>query len=461
MKPSARSVAFQTLLSVENDDAYANLLLPKLLKQARLEQRDAGMAQELAFGTLRRQGTYDRIIEVAAGRKLSEITGPAKILLRLGAHQLLSMRVSPHAAINETVNLAKEVASQGAVGFVNGCLRRISERDYQQWIELITADVSDPIELLAITYSHPAWVVRALQKGLDADGRGDELAALLESDNISPKVNLVALPGLAHDADVVDHKPTDASPIGFELESGDPGRLDSVIAGRLRVQDAGSQLAALALSRFDMGTALVGDQPELWLDMCAGPGGKAALLAAEARSHGARLTASELQPHRTSLVVSALGQSGLIDGVEIVTTDAREWGTTTPNKFDRILLDAPCSGLGALRRRPEARWRKQPKDIGELSRLQEQLLTSAWLALKPGGVLAYVTCSPHIGETASVIEWAARKFGASFEQLDTATTLSQINPKLELNSSRKSVQLWSHIHGTDDLFIALIRKSLG
>ncbi len=460
MKATARSVAYQTLLSVENDDAYANLLLPKLLKQAKLEARDSGMAQELAFGTLRRQGTYDRIIEIAAGRKLADITGPAKILLRLGAHQLLGMRVSAHAAINETVNLAKEVASQGAVGFVNGCLRRVSERDLDQWLAAITAEVTDQAELLAVTYSHPAWVVRALQKGLEADGRGSELAQLLESDNVAPKVNLVALPGLALEDDVADLAPTAASPVGFELEGGDPGRLESVIEGRMRVQDAGSQLAALALSRFgeDANRERSG---ELWLDMCAGPGGKAALLAAEARLHGAKLTASELQPHRTSLVVSALGQSGLIDGVEIVTTDAREWGNATPNKFDRILLDAPCSGLGALRRRPEARWRKQPKDIGELSRLQEQLLTSAWLALKPGGVLAYVTCSPHIGETASVIEWAVRKFGDTFEQLDTAATLRQINPELELNDSRKSVQLWSHIHGTDDMFIALIRKSLG
>lgn len=461
MKPSARLVAFQTLLAVEQEDAYANLLLPKLLRKANLEQRDAGMAQELAFGTLRNQGFYDRIIEVAAGRKLADITGPAKLLLRLGAHQLLGMRVGAHAAINETVNLTKEVASQGAVGFVNGCLRRISERDLEQWQEKVLESVTDESEKLAVRYSHPAWVVRALAKALDADGRNEDLVALLESDNLAPKVNLVELPGHSQHSELamgegsLELVASAASPIGFELSGGDPARLEAVASGRLRVQDAGSQLAALALSR-----ARKIEPGESWLDMCAGPGGKAALLAAEAQLGGAHLLASELQPHRSQLVKEALTQSGLGD-VEVVTTDAREWGKATPDRFDRILLDAPCSGLGALRRRPEARWRKQPKDIGELSRLQEELLASAWGALKPGGILAYVTCSPHIGETTSVIEWAARKFGPAFLQLDTAEILSGLNPALELNRGRKSVQLWSQVHGTDDMFIALITKSVG
>ena len=414
------------------------------------------MAQELAFGTLRRQGSYDRIIEIAAGRKIAEITGPAKLLLRLGAHQLLAMRVSAHAAINETVNLAKEVASQGAAGFVNGCLRRVSERELDEWLARVADAQSDESEKLAAEYSHPAWIIRAFQKALDADSRGGELKSLLDSDNETPKVNLVALPGKATNSDGAGLAQSSASPIGFILDGGDPAKLEAVAEGRLRVQDAGSQLAALALSRCKLATP-----GETWLDMCAGPGGKAALLAAEARQSNATLVASELQPHRTELIANALRQSDLDQGVELVTMDARDWGTAQPEKFDRILLDAPCSGLGALRRRPEARWRKQPKDIGELSRLQEQLLASAWAALKPGGVIAYVTCSPHIGETSSVIEWAARKFGPTFTQLNTPAVLSNIKPGLPLNQSRSSVQLWSHVHGTDDMFIALISKSVG
>lgn len=456
MKTTARSLAYECLKAVELDDAYANLLLPKLLKNTKLEPRDSAFAQELAFGTLRLQGFYDKIIEKAAGRPLAEVTPAARLMLRLGAHQLLSMRVGAHAAINETVNLAKEVASQGAAGFVNGCLRRVSERDTAEWLSIVLADVTDETTRLAIRYSHPEWVIRALQKSLEADGRGGEIEALLDSDNATPKVNVVALPGAARVEDLEDLQQSAASPIGYVLAGGDPAKLAGVSNGALRVQDAGSQLAALALTRQHEST-----NQESWLDMCAGPGGKAALMAAEAVSQKATLTASELQPHRTELVAKALELSDLARDVKLLTMDARDWGNTHPEGFDRILLDAPCSGLGALRRRPEARWRKQPKDIGELSRLQEQLLTSAWAALKPGGVLAYVTCSPHLGETTSVIEWAQRKFGESFVQLDTTETLLRINPQLQLNRNRKSVQLWSHVHGTDDMFIALITKSLG
>lgn len=451
---SARKIAYDLLHAVAADDAYANLLLPKLLRQAKLSPRDSGLAQEIAFGTLRLQGRYDAIIEIAANRQISDITLPALLLLRMGAHQLLAMRVGAHAAINETVNLAKQVASQGSAGFVNGCLRRVSERSLDDWLQLLREGTTDAVEADAIVNSHPTWIVRAFAKALEQDGRADELEALLISDNANPIVNLVALPGLANSADVETLEPTKSSPIGFLLGSGDPAKLDGVASGRLRVQDAGSQLAALALvAAKPVATA------EVWLDMCAGPGGKAALLAAEAVRSGSRLVASELQPHRSKLVRMAL--EPIDPEIEIVTMDARNWGNEHPEEFDRILLDAPCSGLGALRRRPEARWRKKPKDIGELSALQEQLITSAWHALKPGGVMAYVTCSPHVGETTSIIEWATRKFGNQFEQLDTPGVFTQIKPDLVLNHSRKAVQLWPQLHDTDAMFVALITKSLG
>ncbi|MEN9714096.1 MAG: hypothetical protein RLZZ164_760 [Actinomycetota bacterium] len=451
---TARKVAYELLHAVAADDAYANLLLPNLLRQAKLAPRDSGLAQEIAFGTLRLQGRYDAIIEIAANRHIADITLPALLLLRMGCHQLLAMRVGAHAAINETVNLAKQVASHGSAGFVNGCLRRVSERSLGEWLELLEERTSDTFERDAIINSHPTWIVRAFAKALDQDGIADQLDSLLQSDNANPVVNLVALPGLATSADTEQLEPSKSSPIGFLLESGDPAKLDAVAGGRVRVQDAGSQLAALAL----VAAKPVG-AGETWLDMCAGPGGKAALLAAEAVQTKSRLVASELQQHRSDLVRNAL--EPIDPNVEIVTMDARGWGTEYPAEFDRILLDAPCSGLGALRRRPEARWRKKPKDIGELSALQEQLLTSAWQALKPGGVLAYVTCSPHVGETTSVIEWATRKFGSEFEQLDTPAVFDRIKPGLPLNRKRKAVQLWPQVHDTDAMFIALITKSLG
>jgi 16S rRNA (cytosine967-C5)-methyltransferase len=449
---SGRSVALDLLMQVEASDAYANLLLPKLINKAGLDAREAGFAQELAFGSLRWQLFYDRVIEECAKRYTDEIDLTALIVLRFGAHQVLGMRVPSHAALSETVELAKSYLSQGGVGFVNGVLRRVTEKDREAWVKIVVGRCETEVEKLAVEYSHPQWIVRALEGALKLDGRGDELTDLLFADNLAPLVNLAALPGLATSSDTVDLLPGRASPIGFELESGDPWNLVGVRDGVLRVQDQGSQLAALLLTQAE--PAKPGEQ---WLDLCAGPGGKAALLAAEARLASATLTANELQPHRAKLVEQALQE---VDrSVKVNVGDGALFGAEHPETFDRILLDAPCTGLGALRRRPEARWRKSAEDVGDLTKLQEQLLVGAWAALKPGGILAYVTCSPHQAETNGVVSWAETKFGKAFELLDAKLIMEKLNPELHLNQSRKTIQLWPHIHGTDAMYVALIRKA--
>ena len=453
-KPTARSVAYELLRSVEQDDSYANLVLPKLIAAAKLEPRDAGLAQELAFGSIRNQGFYDKIIEHGAVRTIDEIDDKAKILLRFGAHQLLAMRIPSHAAINETVNLAKLVASQGAVGFVNGILRRVSERTLDEWQALLVSEAKDRIGEFEVKYSHPAWIIRALEQALKLDGRGDSLEALLATDNVAPIVNLVALPGIARAEHTENLTKGEASPIGFTIESGDPAKLPAQRDGFIRVQDQGSQLAALALAE-----AKPISSTEQWLDMCAGPGGKAALLAAIAKQNGVQFVANEVSEHRAKLVSQAL--SKIDQSVEIFCADGRTIGEDAPASFDRILLDAPCTGLGALRRRPESRWRRQPKDVSELTKLQEELIESAWLALKPGGVLAYVTCSPHAGETVSIVDWLERKHPGETELLNATEVMHKLNPALELNPNRKTVQLWPHVNQTDAMFVALITKSVG
>ncbi len=453
-KQSARSVAFELLLAVEENDTYANLHLPKLLSQARLEDRDAALAQELAFGTIRNQLFYDKVIEICARRDATEIELRSKLLLRLGAHQLLSMRIPSHAALNETVGLTKSVASQGAVGFVNGVLRRISEKTVEQWKSIVLDSIPDVIERLSTEYSHPVWIVRALQQALKVDGRADSLESLLQTDNTAAGVNLVALPGMATDEHTRGLTAGLASPIGFTLNSGDPAKLAAMRDGFLRVQDQGSQLAALALT----GAKSI-ESGEKWLDMCAGPGGKAALLAAIAKAEGCKLETNEVSEHRAKLVSQAL--SKIDTSVPVFVSDATTIGADAPESFDRIMLDAPCTGLGALRRRAESRWRKQPKDVSELASLQQQLLESAWHALKPGGVLAYVTCSPHSGETLAIVDWLEKQHANQVQLLNATEVLKRLNSSLELNPNRKTVQLWPHINGTDAMFIALITKSVG
>ena len=454
-KPTARQIAFEVLEAVEFDDAYANLILPKRLAKANLEQRDSGFAQELAYGTLRWQLLYDEIIEFAAQRPLESIDTKALILLRMGAHQLLELETPPHAAISETVDLAKLVLPEKLIGFVNAVLRRVSERNRNDWLQKVLAGLSDEVDRLAVRYSHPVWIVRSLKQALKLDGRESELEELLRADNVQPKVSIVALPGLAtvSDVDAPLMSTANPSPLGAALESGDPARIQAVKDGTVRVQDQGSQLATLILTRAV--DALPGEH---WADFCAGPGGKAALLGAESIAAKAELACTEVSEHRTRLVKDALSAVIRSGGkIQVRTGDAREIGHDSPGQYDRIMLAAPCSGLGALRRRPEARWRKSSRDIADLNRLQLELLDSAVAAVKVGGLIAYVTCSPHLAETTAIVDTALKRH-PEIELLDSNAVLREINPKLAINSQRKTTQLWPHVHGTDAMFIALLRR---
>jgi 16S rRNA (cytosine967-C5)-methyltransferase len=446
----ARRIALDVIMAVRDSDAYANLLLPVRLGRAKLSEADAALATELTYGTLRMQGYYDRVIAMAAKRSTDKIDPAILDVLRLACHQLLSLRVAQHAAVDESVELAKTVGSNSAVGFVNGVLRTITRSDAKTWRERVLAEAESGEEALAFEFSHPLWVTRAIRQVLVAEGREAELESALAADNVAPRVSIAALPGESDPAEL-DAWPAPFSPVGAILDHGDPLNLPAVREGRARVQDEGSQLAALTLSR-----ARPIRPGEQWLDLCAGPGGKAALLAAEAASGGAILTANELVPARAELVRKALAV--FASPPEVWELDGTIIGDRYPEAFDRILLDAPCTGLGALRRRPEARWRKQPSDVAGLGNLQSRLLTSAIAALKPGGVLAYVTCSPHAAETKAIVTSVLRK-AAHVERMDTPSVLQGIvKEPLDLPDATH-VQLWPHRHGTDGMFIQLLSKA--
>ena len=445
----ARRIALDVILAVRESDAYANLLLPVKLQRAKLSTADAGLATELTYGTLRRQGYYDAVIAIAAGRSVDKIDPAILDVLRLACHQLLSMRIAQHAAVDESVQLARTVGSNSATGFVNGVLRTITRTSADEWRGRVLGGL-DGDARLAAEHSHPLWIVRAFKSALAAEGRETELDALLEADNVAPRVSLVALPGHSTVKEL-DAYASPFSPVGATLDGGDPLGIDAVRQGRARVQDEGSQIAALALSR--VRPAVAG---ELWLDLCAGPGGKSALLAAEASIAGAVLTANELVPARAELVRKALA---VFDPApEVLELDGTIIGEEFPEHFDRILIDAPCTGLGALRRRPEARWRKVPKDVAHLSGLQSNLLNAAIAALKPGGVLAYVTCSPHLAETKVIVEGALKKWGSAIERINTPAVVARFTSETPDLPDGEHVQLWPHRHGTDAMFIQLIGK---
>lgn len=457
----SRAAAFQVLEAV-TAGAYANLEMPKVLRNHRLSGRDASFATELALGTIRMQRFYDRVIETGAGRAPSEIDPKVLNILRLGVHQILNMRVPVHAAVSETVALAREFAGSGAAGFVNAVLRRAGERDLETWQQDVTRGMNDADHVRGVVTSHPTWIVSALRTSLKAheatEGDIDRaLDAFLRADNTPARVNLVARPGLSTVEELVHEgaEPSDISPVGAVLPSGDPGAIRAVRETRAAVQDAGSQLLALALASADV----PGDDDEEWLDMCAGPGGKAALLGALAHEQGAALFCNEVSEHRTELVRRTM-RALIDDGAEIFigTGDGRDLGKEESNTYDRVLLDAPCTGLGAMRRRPEARWRRSLADVAQLSKLQEELLDSAIDATRSGGVIGYATCSPHPAETLAVISAVLDRRDDVVQEDAWPLFVDAHGQQIERVGTLPSVQLWPHIHHTDAMFFALLRK---
>lgn len=427
--------------AVRERDAYANLVLPALLRERGLSGRDAALATELAYGACRTLGLLDAVIAEGAGRPIEEIDGPLLDVLRLGVYQLLRTRIGAHAAVDTSVALARAEFGTGKAGFVNAVLRRAGEKTTEQWVEALAP--ADPVGRLAFEYAHPAWIAQAFADALGA--RAGELRDVLAADDARPLVHLVARPGdiTAEElALVTGGEEGRWSPYAVYLDGGDPGKLEPVREGMAAVQDEGSQLVALALTR----AALDGPDDGRWLDLCAGPGGKAALLGAIAAIDGFRVDAVEPAAHRAELVRKAVHDLP----VDVHVADGRASGLNPG--YDRILVDAPCTGLGALRRRPEARWRRTPADVRELVVLQRELLTAAWDLLRPGGVVLYSTCSPHLPETVSIVADAVRRLGA--EQLDARELL----PGVTDVGDGPGAQLWPHRHGTDAMFLAALRK---
>jgi 16S rRNA (cytosine967-C5)-methyltransferase len=459
-----RYVAFQALCAVADRDAYVNLLLPALLRDTGLTGRDAALATELAYGTLRGQGSYDAILAVCSDRDLDRVDPPLRQVLRLGAHQLLATRIGAHAAVATSVDLAKDVAGQRPAGFVNAVLRKVATRDFEAWLEIAAPSRDEDLAgHLAVAYSHPRWIVGALSEALAEDPAGGlaETEAVLAADGERPRVTLCAVPGRAEPAELVaaGAKPGRWSPYAAVLAEGDPAQIAAVAEGRAAVQDEASQLAALALARVDVagrggGAARAAGAGARWLDMCAGPGGKARLLAGLAAAGGARLLAADLRLHRAGLLRQALAGA---PGAAVVAADgtAPAW---RPGAFGRVLADVPCSGLGALRRRAEARWRRSPADIAALAPLQRALLAGALDSAAPGGVVAYVTCSPHLAETRDVVT-AVLAGRDDAEVLDAPAVLPEVPGLRCPDPHPEFAQFWPHRHGTDAIFLALLRRT--
>lgn len=434
---NTRQIALELLNRVRASDSYINLLLPKELAKHDISDADRGLVQELSYGVLRWQLQYDAIIDhLTPGKTLSP---GLRAAIQLGLHQLFRMRVPTHAAINETVDLVKGFETSAA-GLANAVLRN-AERAGQEALLATLTEGQDELTQLSVEYSHPKWIISGMQSALELDGRKSELRELLAANNQIPIVNLIAVTSAAMaELDELGLERGSASPNGY-LATGNPLQYLSIPG--VRVQDQGSQLVALALTA-------VADKTGTWLDMCSGPGGKAAVLE-NAVSGSGQLVCYEPHVKRAKLVTAALTDP---ENTPVLVNR----GQSAPeSSFTAVLLDAPCAGLGSLRRKPESRWTKTPEQLPSLTKLQAELLDAAVLALKPGGLLMYATCSPLIVETNAQIR-AALDRHANISLVDLVPVMQQLSPGLELNTSRKTIQLWPHRHGTDAMFMALLKK---
>lgn len=440
----ARAVAIDVLIQVAANDAYANLVLPKALRTHRVEGRDAAFATELTYGTLRSLGVLDAVINEVSSRPADKLQSGVQAALRMGAYQVLYTRVEPHAAVDSTVRIVEGLGQERAKGFANAVMRAITRTTAEEWLAKLAP--KDELGAMAFQHSHPRWIAASFAKVLGTE----ELAAALAEDSARPKVHLVARPGEISAEELALISGGDEaqySPYGVYLDGGDPGQVEPVREGLAAVQDEGSQIIARALTVAEV----EGEDRGRWLDLCAGPGGKAALIGALARIDGATVDAVEVAPHRARLIENAVRDLP----VTVHVADGRSTGLEPG--YDRVLVDAPCSGLGALRRRPEARWRKQESDISDLTTLQFELLSAAAQLVRPGGVIVYSTCSPDLRETRGVVDRAVAGLGlVECNAHETSCGMPELG-------DYPSVQMWPHRHGTDAMFYAILRRptSLG
>jgi 16S rRNA (cytosine967-C5)-methyltransferase len=423
---NSRLLAFEALVEVELHGQYSNLILPKMLTQSSLSSEDRALVSELVYGSLRMRGRHDALISQASTRSFDEIDEKVRIVLRLGVHQLTQMRIPSHAAIYETVELAKRVVGQSSASFCNAILRNIDSAS------LLEPPGNDPLEAIALNLSHPEWIISSYMDSLKSL---TEVEALAHSNNLAAEPTLIAWPGRSTVEELLKSgaEPYPGSEVSA-IAKGDPGLIPAVRERRAGVQDRGSQIVVEKFLE-------TYEENLRWLDMCAGPGGKAAYLATSLQMRNAEFIANEISKERSALVKQVVGNN------VVVSYDARDLPESL-GKFDRILLDAPCTGIGALRRRPEVRWRRTVQDLRNLTTLQAQLLDGAAKFISAGGIIAYATCSSHQAETTFQVR-AFLKRHHNFARVLIADPRS---------NSEGELQLWTHRDGCDSMFLALLQK---
>jgi len=448
-----REVALQVLLRVDQEGAYSGLELNKALEQARLTERDKGLATEIVYGTIQRLNTIDAALQAKVRGWPGKVEPWVKALLRLSCYQLRWLsRVPPHAVVDEAVKLAKKLGHAGVAGLVNGVLRGLLRDGFPP-----PPDGLPPAQRIALLHSHPAWLVERWIARYGEDRAAALCAANNEPPRQSARVNRLKTSRdallAAMEAAGLRAGPSRLSADGVVAEGA--GNLAATVwhrDGLLTVQDESAMLVA----------AVADPRPGMTaIDCCAAPGGKTTQLAERMGDRG-RVVACDVHPHKERLIARQAERLGLAS-VETVVCDARELPDRLgPASADVVLLDAPCSGLGVIRRKPEIKWTKTPADIAALARLQRELLGEACKLVRPGGILVYSTCTIAPEEN----EEAARDFLKAHPDFfpDPGWPEEVLAPLRAAGALPEPfggmVQLLPDTFGSDGFFIARFKRSL-
>ncbi|MGB9180849.1 MAG: 16S rRNA (cytosine(967)-C(5))-methyltransferase RsmB [Pyrinomonadaceae bacterium] len=432
----ARVAAFETLKRVEEEGAFASVLLAATGEE--LSSQDRALSYELVLGVLRWQRWLDCLIEHFAGRSAQSLDAPVRQALRLGLYQLRFLtRVPSSAVVNDAVNLVHAARLRSAAAFVNAVLRRATrEPDYDP-----ASNITDTLERIAVKTSHPTWLI---ERWVDAFGF-EETERFARSNTAAPPVAFRVVKD--DETDVIGELRAGGATLSQSTVAPDGWRVEGASAvwrrlsreGKIYVQDEASQLLAYVLDA---------QSGEMILDACAAPGSKTTHIAALTKGE-AKIVAGDLYEHRLRTVLESAARQRL-KGINVVALNATVAMPFAEGCFDRVLVDAPCTGTGTLRRNPEIRWRITPSDIADLSRRQRLILANASKMVRPGGRLVYSTCSVEKEENEEVVE----DFLAQHKEFKQV----RLSARAELQTDSGALRTWPHRQGTDGFFIAACER---
>lgn len=445
---SAREVALDILVRVEQQGAYSNLLLNSTLQKSALSREDTGLATELVYGSISRMLTLDYVLGDFVSKGIAKLQPWVRNLLRLSLYQIMYLdRVPSHAAVNEAVNIAKKRGHQGISGMVNGVLRSVLRAGD---LPVLKEGLSQE-ERISILHSHPLWMVRRWAAEYGIEAAEAMCAANNEAPAVSIRVNttMISRDQLLEQMQEagLDASPSKVSPFGVVIKGGGNLALSSWYSdGYISIQDESSMLVAEA----------VAPEPGMdVLDCCAAPGGKSAHMGELMKDSG-KIYSNDLHEHKAKLIEDQAARLGL-ECIQTGSRDALELADSfAPASFDRILLDAPCSGLGVIRRKPDLKWRKQPEDVASVAVLQGELLQSVSRLLKPGGVLVYSTCTTEQAENSVIIA----DFLKNNPDFVSGSFSSPLWSRLEGTAlaEGEGIQLLPQHFGSDGFYIARLER---